>query len=108
MSSELSPKGWTDHGARPTGHSARNLRLRCFVAVNTPEANARENAAMSPGARGHALWPELVVHATDPVLLKERYSAHPRHVRLRVDAAQPLERHRANRRHADQCLLRQL
>src|SRR5689334_16038450 len=43
--------------------------------MNTPKANARRNAAMSPGAAGHPLWPELEVHATDAVLLKRRYSA---------------------------------
>jgi ureidoacrylate peracid hydrolase len=43
--------------------------------MNTKEANARRNAAMSPGAAGHALWPELDVHASDEVMLKRRYSA---------------------------------
>lgn len=44
-------------------------------AMNTPEANARRNAAMSEGSVGHALWPELEVDPSDAVVLKRRYSA---------------------------------
>ncbi len=43
--------------------------------MNTPEANARRNAAMAPGSRGHALWPDLEVHGDDLVVFKRRYSA---------------------------------
>ena len=43
--------------------------------MNTPEANAIRNAAMSPGSAGHALWPGLDVWADDLVLPKRRYSA---------------------------------
>ena len=43
--------------------------------MNTPEANARRNAAMSEGAAGHALWPDLDVRPGDAVVLKHRYSA---------------------------------
>lgn len=43
--------------------------------MNTPEANARRNAAMAPGADGHALWPDLDVRPEDAVVLKRRYSA---------------------------------
>lgn len=43
--------------------------------MNTPMANARRNAAMSEGAPGHALWPDLDVRAGDVVSLKRRYSA---------------------------------
>lgn len=43
--------------------------------MNTPAANARRNAAMSVGAPGHALWPDLDVQAEDAVVLKRRYSA---------------------------------
>ncbi len=43
--------------------------------MNLPTANARRNAAMAPGAPGHALWPELDVQADDAVVLKRRYSA---------------------------------
>ena len=43
--------------------------------MNTPEANAQRNAAMSVGAAGHALWPELDVQAGDETVLKRRYSA---------------------------------
>lgn len=43
--------------------------------MNTPEANARRAAAMSPGAAGHALWPELDVEPADVVVRKRRYSA---------------------------------
>ncbi len=42
--------------------------------MNTPEANARRNAAMSVGAPGHALWPELDVQPADARVLKRRYS----------------------------------
>lgn len=43
--------------------------------MNTAEANARRNAAMSVGAEGHALWPGLDVRPGDEVVLKRRYSA---------------------------------
>lgn len=43
--------------------------------MNTPEANARRNAAMSAGSEGHALWPDLAVKPQDLVVLKRRYSA---------------------------------
>ena len=43
--------------------------------MNTPEANARRNAAMSVGGMGHALWPDLDVQPGDIVSLKRRYSA---------------------------------
>lgn len=43
--------------------------------MNTAESNARRNAAMSVGAAGHALWPELDVRREDEVVLKRRYSA---------------------------------
>lgn len=43
--------------------------------MNSAEANARRNAAMSPGAEGHALWPELDVHPVDAIVAKRRYSA---------------------------------
>lgn len=43
--------------------------------MNTPEANARRNAAMTPGAPGRALWPELDVRPGDEVVPKRRYSA---------------------------------
>ncbi len=43
--------------------------------MNTPESNARRNAAMSVGSAGHALWPELDVQPGDPVVPKRRYSA---------------------------------
>ena len=43
--------------------------------MNTAEANARRNAAMTPGAPGHALWPGLDVQAADLKVLKRRYSA---------------------------------
>jgi len=43
--------------------------------MNAPEANARRNAAMSVGAPGHALWPELDVQPADARVLKRRYSA---------------------------------
>ena len=42
--------------------------------MNTPEANARRSAAMTPGAVGHALWPELDVRPGDEIVLKRRYS----------------------------------
>ena len=42
--------------------------------MNTPESNARRNAAMSIGSAGHALWPELNVQPGDPIILKRRYS----------------------------------
>ena len=44
-------------------------------AMNTPESNARRNAAMTPGAPGHALWPALDVQGADAVVPKRRYSA---------------------------------
>ncbi len=43
--------------------------------MNTPEANARRNAAMSVGSPGHALWPDLDVRPGDEIVLKRRYSA---------------------------------
>ena len=43
--------------------------------MNTPESNARRNAAMSPGSVGHALWPDLDVRSGDEIVLKRRYSA---------------------------------
>ena len=43
--------------------------------MNTPEASARRNAAMAPGAPGHALWPELDIRPEDAVVAKRRYSA---------------------------------
>ncbi len=43
--------------------------------MNTPESNARRNAAMSEGSVGHALWPELDVQPGDAHVLKRRYSA---------------------------------
>jgi ureidoacrylate peracid hydrolase len=43
--------------------------------MNAPESNARRNAALTPGAPGHALWPELDVRPGDAVLPKRRYSA---------------------------------
>ncbi|HYZ64087.1 MAG TPA: isochorismatase family cysteine hydrolase, partial [Acetobacteraceae bacterium] len=43
--------------------------------MNTAAANARRNAAMAPGAPGHALWPELDVRPEDALVLKRRYSA---------------------------------
>ncbi len=43
--------------------------------MNTPEANARRNAAMSVGSAGHALWPDLDVQPGDETVLKRRYSA---------------------------------
>ena len=44
-------------------------------AMNTPDSNARRNAAMTPGAPGHALWPTLDVQGPDLVVPKRRYSA---------------------------------
>lgn len=43
--------------------------------MNTPASNARRNAAMTPGAPGHALWPALDLQPGDAVLPKHRYSA---------------------------------
>lgn len=43
--------------------------------MNSPESNARRNAAMTPGAPGHALWPELDVQPQDAIVFKRRYSA---------------------------------
>jgi ureidoacrylate peracid hydrolase len=43
--------------------------------MNTPEANARRNAAMTEGSVGHALWPDLDVQRGDEIVLKRRYSA---------------------------------
>ena len=43
--------------------------------MNSPEGNARRNAAMTEGAPGHALWPGLDLHPTDLHILKRRYSA---------------------------------
>ena len=42
--------------------------------MNTPESNARRNAAMSVGSGGHGLWPELDVQPGDAHVLKRRYS----------------------------------
>ncbi len=43
--------------------------------MNTPESNARRNAALTEGSRGHALWPDLDVRSVDEVVQKRRYSA---------------------------------
>ena len=43
--------------------------------MNTPESNARRNAALTQGSRGHALWPDLDVRPVDEVVQKRRYSA---------------------------------
>lgn len=43
--------------------------------MNAPESNAARNAAMTPGAPGHALWPELDTRPGDLVVAKRRYSA---------------------------------
>ncbi|GAC1343798.1 MAG: cysteine hydrolase [Acetobacteraceae bacterium] len=43
--------------------------------MNTADASARRGAVMSPGAEGHALWPDLDVRSADAVVLKRRYSA---------------------------------
>lgn len=44
-------------------------------AMNSDASNARRNAAMTPGAKGHALWPALEVRDGDEVAAKTRYSA---------------------------------
>ncbi len=43
--------------------------------MNTPASTAGRNAALTEGAPGHALWPELDVQPGDPVVRKRRYSA---------------------------------
>jgi ureidoacrylate peracid hydrolase len=43
--------------------------------MNTPESTARRSAALTFGAKGHALWPTLDVRLRDEIVLKRRYSA---------------------------------
>lgn len=43
--------------------------------MNSPESNAKRNAAMTPGSEGHALWPDLDVQPGDAIVQKRRYSA---------------------------------
>lgn len=43
--------------------------------LNTPERQARRSAALSDGAFGAALWPELEVEKEDAIVAKTRYSA---------------------------------
>ncbi len=43
--------------------------------MNSAEGNARRNAAMTEGAVGHGLWPEMDVRPGDETVLKRRYSA---------------------------------
>ena len=73
----------------------------------TPERRDRRYATMDTAHEGHALWPLLDVKPQDAQIVKKRFSRlHSGLVRHRQPSARPRHRHRADRRHRHQRLLR--
>jgi ureidoacrylate peracid hydrolase len=46
-----------------------------YYRLSTPANGAKRSAALSKGAKGHEIWPELEVKPGDPIVEKKRFSA---------------------------------
>ena len=46
-----------------------------YYRLSTPANGAKRSAALTKGAKGHEIWPELEVKPGDPVVEKKRFSA---------------------------------
>ncbi|MGH7033288.1 MAG: cysteine hydrolase family protein, partial [Stellaceae bacterium] len=46
-----------------------------YYRLSTPSNGAKRSAALTKGAKGHAIWPELEVKPGDPTVEKKRFSA---------------------------------
>ena len=46
-----------------------------YYRLSTPANGAKRSAALTKGAKGHEIWPELEVKPGDPIVEKKRFSA---------------------------------
>lgn len=46
-----------------------------YYRLSTPANGAKRSAALTKGAKGHEIWPELEVKQGDPIVEKKRFSA---------------------------------
>jgi ureidoacrylate peracid hydrolase len=46
-----------------------------YYGMSLPEHGAKRSAALTPGGKGHEIWPELEVKPGDPIVEKRRFSA---------------------------------
>lgn len=46
-----------------------------YYRLSTPSNGAKRSAALTKGAKGHEIWPELEVKPGDPIVEKKRFSA---------------------------------